>query len=110
MLSDVRHLFPWPTCATEQAQAAAAFSAAPPELVAELLETLVTLGQARGVADRQYAAGYSGTIQTWRLEEIGAGTSRRAWYNIGKTLIGPRSRLSTRSRNAIRMESQEGSD
>jgi hypothetical protein len=38
-------------------QDAAAFATAPPERVAELLETLVTLGQARGVADGQYAVG-----------------------------------------------------
>ena len=54
MLSDVRHLFPWPACATEQAQAAAAFIAAPLERVAELLDTLVTLGQARQAAGGQF--------------------------------------------------------
>ena len=53
MLSDMRHLFPWPACATEQAQAAA-FNAAPPERVAELLETLVTLGQARQTVEGQF--------------------------------------------------------
>ena len=62
---ETRPLLPWPTRMAEQAQAvraalvalggpasaaeiAAAFAAAPPERVAELLETLVTLGQARG--------------------------------------------------------------
>ena len=61
---ETRPLLPWPTRMAEQAQAvraalvalggpasaaqvAAAFAAAPPERVAELLETLVTLGQAR---------------------------------------------------------------
>ena len=39
------------------AEVAAAFAAAPPDRVAELLETLVTLGQARAVADERYAAG-----------------------------------------------------
>jgi len=37
-------------------QVAAALAAAPPDRVAELLETLVTLGQARGGADGMYAA------------------------------------------------------
>jgi hypothetical protein len=36
------------------AQAAAAFAAAPPERVAELLETLVTLGQARPTAEGRF--------------------------------------------------------
>ena len=62
---ETRPLLPWPTRMAEQAQAvraalvalggpasaaevAAAFTAAPPDRVAELLETLVTLGQARG--------------------------------------------------------------
>ena len=39
------------------AQVAAAFAPAPVERVAELLETLVTLGQARGVGEARYAAG-----------------------------------------------------
>ena len=72
--SDVNHLAPWPTRMAEQAQAvraaltalggpafaaqvAAAFASAPPDRVAELLETLVTLGPARAVADGRYAAG-----------------------------------------------------
>ena len=50
MLSDMRPLFPWPACATAQAQAAA-FIAAPAYRVAERLETLVTLGQAWLTAD-----------------------------------------------------------
>ena len=62
---ETRPLLPWPTRMAEQAQAvrtalvalggpasaaevAAAFTAAPADRVAELLETLVTLGQARG--------------------------------------------------------------
>ena len=65
---------PWPTRMAEQAQAvraalvalggpasaaqvAAAFAAAPPERVAELLETLVMLGQARETADGWFVAG-----------------------------------------------------
>jgi hypothetical protein len=36
---------------------AAAFAAAPPELVAELPETLVTLGQARQTDEGRHAAG-----------------------------------------------------
>jgi hypothetical protein len=36
------------------AQVAAAFAAAPPERVAELLETLVTLGQARQTVDGRF--------------------------------------------------------
>ena len=35
-------------------QVAAAFAAAPPERVAELLETLVTLGQARQTAEGRF--------------------------------------------------------
>ena len=71
---ETRPLLPWPTRMAEQAQAvrgalvalggpasaaqiAAAFAAAPTDRVAELLETLVTLGQARAVADERYAAG-----------------------------------------------------
>ena len=62
---ETRPLLPWPSRMAEQAQAvraaltalggpasaaqvAAAFDGAPTERVAELLETLVTLGQARG--------------------------------------------------------------
>ncbi len=68
------NLLPWPARMAEQAQAvraalaarpgpataaqvAAAFAAAPVERVSELLETLVTLGQARGVGAGWYAAG-----------------------------------------------------
>ena len=70
---ETRPLLPWPTRMAEQAQAvraalvalggpasaaevAAAFTAAPPDRVAELLETLVTLGQARGT-EGGYASG-----------------------------------------------------
>ena len=70
---ETRPLLPWPTRMAEQAQAvraalvalggpasaaevAAAFAAAPPERVAELLETLVTLGQARET-DKGWFAG-----------------------------------------------------
>jgi hypothetical protein len=66
-------LLPWPTRMAEQAQAvraalaalggpasaaqvAATFAGAPPDRVAELLETLVTLGQARSNADGGYVA------------------------------------------------------
>ena len=65
---ETRPLLPWPTRMAEQAQVvrgalvalggpasaaqiAAAFAAAPPDRVAELLETLVTLGQARSHAN-----------------------------------------------------------
>ena len=68
---ETRPLLPWPTRMAEQAQAvraalvalggpasaaqvAAAFAAAPPDRVAELLETLVTLGQARGTAEGRF--------------------------------------------------------
>ena len=64
---------PWPNRMAEQAQAvrgalaclagpasaaqvAAAFAAAPPDRVAELLETLVTLGQARQTAEGRFVA------------------------------------------------------
>jgi hypothetical protein len=57
MLSDMRPLFPWPACATEQAQAAAAFIAAPLDRAAELLETLVTLGQTCAMVDGRLVAG-----------------------------------------------------
>jgi hypothetical protein len=66
-----RPLFSWPARMAEQAQAvrtalaalagpasaaqvAASFAAAPPERVAELLETLVTLGQARQTAEGRF--------------------------------------------------------
>jgi hypothetical protein len=39
------------------AEVAAAFAAAPPERVAELLETLVTLGQARQTDEGWFMAG-----------------------------------------------------
>ena len=72
--SDVSHPVPWPGCMAEQAQVvraalialggpafaaqvAATLTAAPPERVAELLETLVTLGQARAVDEGRFAAG-----------------------------------------------------
>ena len=42
--SDVSHLVPWPTRMAEQTQVATT----PADRVAKLLETLVTLGQARG--------------------------------------------------------------
>ena len=68
---ETRPLLPWPDRMAEQAQAvraalvalggpasaaqvAAAFAAAPPDRVAELLETLVTLGQARGTAEGRF--------------------------------------------------------
>ena len=71
---ETRPLLPWPTRMAEQAQAVArprwlhwagrrqqpkvaeAFAAAPPDRVAELLETLVTLGQARGT-EGEYTSG-----------------------------------------------------
>ncbi len=73
-ITPAANLRPWPARMAEQAQAlraalaalpgpataaqaAAAFVAAPVERVAELLETLVTLGQARGVGAGWYAAG-----------------------------------------------------
>ena len=50
--SDVSHLVAWPGCMAEQTQVAAA----PPDRVAELLETLVMLGQAR-LTEGGYASG-----------------------------------------------------
>ena len=50
--SDVSHLVPWPTRMAEQTQIAAA----PPDRVAELLETPITLGQARG-PEGEYTSG-----------------------------------------------------
>ena len=69
---ETRPLLPWPSRMAEQAQAvraalvalggpasaaqvAAAFAAAPPDRAAELLETLVTLGQARQTTDGRFA-------------------------------------------------------
>ena len=51
--SNVSHLVSWPTRMAEQTQVAAA----PPNRVAELLETLVMLGQARAVDARRFVAG-----------------------------------------------------
>jgi len=45
-----------PSPPTSAAQIAAVFAAAPAERVAELLETLVTLGQARDLANGQFGA------------------------------------------------------
>ena len=70
---ETRPLLPWPTRMAEQAQAvraalvalggpvsavqvAAAFADAPAERVAELLETLVTLGQARSNVDGRFVS------------------------------------------------------
>jgi hypothetical protein len=51
--SDVSHLVPWPTRMAEQTQVATA----PPDRVAALLETLVTLGQARQTGAGWFVAG-----------------------------------------------------
>ena len=48
--SDVGHLVPSPTRMAEQTQVAAAL----PDRVAELLETLVTLGQAQGTEEGRF--------------------------------------------------------
>ena len=80
---ETRPLLPWPDRMAEQAQAvraalvalggpasaaevAAAFAAAPTDRVAELLETLVTLGQARET-DRWMICGVAGSLFLARL-------------------------------------------